>query len=78
MTQVLLEKQEESRIHNPTYHLKASEEQTKPKVSKRKEVIKIREERKKTVIKAKVTRIVETVISQINYLIFILLKNKVE
>lgn len=52
MTQVLLEKQEESRIHNPTYHPKALEEQTKPKVSKRKEVIKIREEIKKTVIKA--------------------------
>ena len=51
MTQVLLEKQEKSQINNPTYHLKGlEEEQTKPKVSKRKEVIKIREEMK-TVIK---------------------------
>lgn len=51
MTQVLLEKQEKSQINNPTYHLKGlEEEQTKPKVSKRKEVMKIREEMK-TVIK---------------------------
>lgn len=47
MTQVLLEKQEKSQINNPTYHLKGlEEEQTKPKVSKRKEVMKIREEMK--------------------------------
>ena len=44
--QAYLKKQEKSQINNLTLHLKELEkkEQTKPKVSKRKEIIKIREE----------------------------------
>ena len=39
--QSFLKKQENSQINNLTYHLKESEkEQTKPKVSRRKEIIK--------------------------------------
>ena len=43
-TQSYLKKQEKSQINNLTLHLKELEkaEQTKPKVSKRKEIIKIR------------------------------------
>ena len=40
-----LKKQEKSQINNLTYHLKELvKEQRKPKVSRRKEIIKIREE----------------------------------
>ena len=43
--QTYLKKQEKSQINNITYHLKELEkEQIKPKVSGRKEIIKIREE----------------------------------
>ena len=44
--QAYLRKQEKSQIHNLTLHLKEleKEEQTKPKVSRRKETIKIRSE----------------------------------
>ena len=44
--QAFLRKQEKSQINNLTYHLKEleKEEQAKPKVSRRKEIIKIREE----------------------------------
>ena len=46
MIQAFFKKQEESQINNLTHHLKEleKEEQTKPKVSRRKEIIKIREE----------------------------------
>ena len=44
--QTLLKKEEKSQIDNLTHHLKEKEkeEQTKPKVSRRKKIIKIREE----------------------------------
>ena len=43
--QAFLKKQEKSQINNETYHLKELEkEQTKPKVRRKKEIIKIREE----------------------------------
>ena len=44
--QAYLKKQEKSQINNLTLHLKEleKEEQTKPKVRRRKEIIKIREE----------------------------------
>ena len=44
--QAYLKKQEKSQINNLTLHLKEleTEEQTKPKVSRRKEIIKIRAE----------------------------------
>ena len=45
MIQAFIKKQEKSQVNNLTYHLKEleKEEQTKPKVSRRKEIIKIRE-----------------------------------
>ena len=44
--QAFLKKQEKSQINILTYHVKEleKEEQTKPKVSRRKEIIKMREE----------------------------------
>ena len=53
--QAFLKKLEKSQINNVTYHLKEleKEEQTKPKVSRRKEIIKIREEINKIEIKKK-------------------------
>ena len=58
-----LKKQEKSQITNVTLHLKEleKEEQTKPKVSRRKEIIKIREEineieTKKTIAKINKTK----------------------
>ena len=44
--QAFLKKEEKSQINNLTHHLNElkKEEQTKPKVSRRKEIIKIREE----------------------------------
>ena len=46
VTQAFLKKQEKSQINNLTYHLKklGKEDQTKPRVSRRKEILKIREE----------------------------------
>ena len=51
--QAHLRKQEKSQINNLTYHLKEleKEEQTKPKVSRRKEIIKIRAETNKIEIR---------------------------
>ena len=51
--QAFLKKQEKSQIDNLTYHLieLEKEEQTKPKVKRRKEIIKIREEINKTDLK---------------------------
>ena len=58
--QAYLKKQDKSQINNLTWHLKEveKEEQTKPKVSRRKEIIKIRAEineieTKKTIAKIK-------------------------
>ena len=53
MIQAFLKKQEKFQINNLTYHLKEleKEEQKKPKVSRRKEIIKIREEINKIEIK---------------------------
>ena len=53
--QAFLKKQEKPQVNNLTYHLKEleKEDQTKPKVSRRKEIIKIREEINKTEIKKK-------------------------
>ena len=59
--QSFLKKQENSQINNLTYHLKESEkEQTKPKVSRRKEIIKIREDINKIEIKKTTEMINET------------------
>ena len=61
--QAYLKKQEKSQINNLTFHLKEleKEEQTKPKVSRRKEIIKIRAvineiETKKTIAKINKTK----------------------
>ena len=61
--QAYLKKQEKPQINNLTWHLKApeKEEQTKPKVSRRKEIIKIRAEineieTKKTIAKINKTK----------------------
>ena len=61
--QAYLKKQEKSQINNLTLHLKEleKEEQTKPKVSRRKEIIKIRGEinemeTKKTIVKINKTK----------------------
>ena len=60
--QAYLKKQEKSQIKNRTWHLKELEkEQTKPKVSRRKEIIKIRaeineKETKKTIAKINKTK----------------------
>ena len=61
--QAYLKKQEKSQINNLTLHLKEleKEEQTKPKVSRRKEIIKIRAEineieTKKTIAKINKTK----------------------
>ena len=62
-TQSYLKKEEKSQINNLTLHLKElkKEEQTKPKVSRRKEIIKIRAEiheieTKKTIAKINKTK----------------------
>ena len=49
VTQAFLKKQEKSQINNLPYHLK--EEQAKPKVSRRKEIIKTRKEINKIKLK---------------------------
>ena len=53
MIQAFLKKQEKPQVNNLTYHLKELEEeqQAKPKVSRRKEIIKIREQINKIEIK---------------------------
>ena len=53
MIQTFFKKQEKSQINNLSHHLKEleKEEKTKPKVSRRKEIIKIREEINKIQIK---------------------------
>ena len=53
--QAFLKKQEKSQVNNLIYHLKelAKEEQTRPKVSRSKEIIKIREEISKIETKKK-------------------------
>ena len=55
--QSYLKKQEKSQVNNLTLHLKEREieEQTKPKVSRRKEILKIKAEIKKT--RAKINKI---------------------
>ena len=57
-----LRKQEKSKINNLTLHLKQLEkgEQTKPKVSKRKEIIKIRSEINEKEMKETIEKINET------------------
>ena len=60
--QAFLKKQEKSQENNLTYHLKEleKEEQMKPKVSRRKEIIKIREEINKIEILKKIENITKT------------------
>ena len=60
--QSYLKKQEKSPINNLTLHLKQleKEQQTKPKISRRKETIKIRAEIKEIVTKKTITKINET------------------
>ena len=60
--QVYLKKQEKSQINNLTLHLKEleEEEQTKPKVSRRKEIIKIRSEINEIETKKTIARINKT------------------
>ena len=57
-----LKKQENSQINNLMFHLKQleKEEQTKPKLSRRKEIIKIRAERNEIETKTKITKINKT------------------
>ena len=54
----ILKKQEKSQVNNLTYHLKEleKEEQTTPKVSRRKEIIRIKEEINKIEIKKTVEK----------------------
>ena len=56
--QSYLKKQEKSQIHNLTLHLKEleKEEQTKPKVSRRKEITKIRAEINEIETRAKINK----------------------
>ena len=60
--QAFLKKEEKSQINNLTHHLNEleKEEQTKPKVSRRKEIIKIREEINKIEIKKEKKKINKT------------------
>ena len=60
--QAYLKKQEKSQINNVTLHLKEleKEEQTKPKVSRRKEIIKIRAEINEIETKKTITKINKT------------------
>ena len=57
-----IKKQEKSQINNLTLHLKQleKEEQTKPKVGRRKEIIKIRAEINEIETKKKIAKINET------------------
>ena len=57
MIQASLRKEDKSQINSLTYHLKELEkEQTKPKVTRRKEIIKIREEINKIEIQKKIEK----------------------
>ena len=58
----LLKKEERSKIDNLTHHLNEleKEEQTKPKVSRRKEIIKIKEEINKIEIQKTIDKINQT------------------
>ena len=60
--QAVLKKKEKSQIDNLTHHLNEleKEEQTKPKVSRRKEIIKIREEINKIEIQKTIDKINQT------------------
>ena len=60
--QAYLKKQEKSQVNNLTLHLKEleKEEQTKPKVSRRKEIIKIRAERNEIETKKAIAKINKT------------------
>ena len=59
--QAFLKKEEKSQIDNLTHHLKELEkEQTKPKLSRRKEIIKIKEEINKIEIQKTIKKINET------------------
>ena len=60
--QAYLKKQEKSQVHNLTLHLNKleKEEQTKPKVSRRKEIIKIRSEINEKETKETIAKINET------------------
>ena len=60
--QAYLKKQEKSQINNLTLHLKEleKEEQTKPKVSRRKEIIKVRAEITEIETKKRIAKINET------------------
>ena len=60
--QAFLRKEEKSQINNLTYHLNEleKEEQTKPKVSSRKEIIKIREEINEIEIQKTIEKISKT------------------
>ena len=60
--QAYLKKQEKSQKNNPTLHLKEleKEEQTKPKVSRRKEIIKIRAETNEIETKKTIAKINKT------------------
>ena len=60
--QAILKKEEKSQINNLTDHLNEleKEQQTKPKVSRRKEIIKIREEINKTEIQKTTGKINKT------------------
>ena len=60
--QAYLKKEENSQVNNLTLHLKKleKEEQTKPKVSRRKEIIKIRREINETETKKAIARINKT------------------
>ena len=61
MIQAFLKKEEKSHIDNLTHHIKELEkEQTKPKVSRRKEIIKIREEISKIEIQKTIDKISQT------------------
>ena len=55
-----LKKQEKSQINNVTLHLKEKEEQRKPKVSTRKEIIKIRAEINEIEMKKTIAKINKT------------------
>ena len=59
--QTYLKKQEKSQISNLTLHLKEleKEEQTKPKVSRRKEIIKIRSEINEKEMKEMIAKIIK-------------------
>ena len=55
--QAFIKKEENSQIYNLTHHLKELEEQIKPKLGRRKEIIKIREEINKIEIQKTIEKI---------------------